>query len=383
MAPAESKPQRRALWPPASCEVTSPASVFAALQEATRSPPQWLQSSKSRKAVPKAASATSARNSRCAVYAGGFEKADAIAFIFCASQPGAAKAKKKLPAESEGHADASGSLTTDSRASEGRGASTLPSLTAQLQLPALDLFTAAASLLPALALRLQPELAMAGVTASCLPIVVPFSVPQVSEESWMANKRARAFHRCCVIAVYTQGALAILKFASGNLIGGIYDGLNAAMGAYAIQPEGLRFFPTYLTISGFNGLIGCFQIFQAYNGVPLHAIPKLSILPPILGLASAYWGWQFCREVKAIAVGLPGLGPQDTCFVRFMSGDWCSPLSPLPRAPTTPQEVAQRANEGDEDAGNGLGRIHAGGFRMFGGDGHRLGECGADSGTLT
>lgn len=195
----------------------------------------------------------------------------------------------------------------------------------------------------------------------------------------MANKRARAFHRCCVIAVYVQGAFAIFKFASGNLIGGIYDGLNTAMGAYAIQPEGLRFFPTYLTISGFNGLIGCFQIFQAYNGVPLQFIPKLSILPPILGLLSAYWGWQFCREVKAIAVGLPGLGRQDTCFVRFMGGDWCSPFSTLSPTPPAPQGAAEPSDRRDEEDASGSGRLHAGGFRMFGGDGHRLGECSTDT----
>merc|ERR1719491_2452553 len=136
----------------------------------------------------------------------------------------------------------------------------------------------------------------------------------VSQESWAVNKRARAFHRACVIGVYAQGFFAIMKFAKGNLTGGIYDAIQAFMGAYAMQPDGLRFVPTYLTINGFNGIMGCFQVFQAFNGIPLHFIPVLTILPPAVSLTSAYCGWQFCREVRAIAVGLPGYGPQDTCF---------------------------------------------------------------------
>ena len=41
--------------------------------------------------------------------------------------------------------------------------------------------------------------------------------------------------------------------------------------------------------------------------IPLHFIPMITILPPAIALASAYLGWQFCREVRAIAVGLPYL----------------------------------------------------------------------------
>merc|ERR1719265_798693 len=44
----------------------------------------------------------------------------------------------------------------------------------------------------------------AGVACACLPIMSPFRVPQVSPDSWMANKRALAFHRCCVFGVYVQ-----------------------------------------------------------------------------------------------------------------------------------------------------------------------------------
>merc|ERR1719454_1250663 len=113
----------------------------------------------------------------------------------------------------------------------------------------------------------------AGVACACLPIMSPFRVPQVSPDSWMANKRALAFHRCCVFGVYVQGALALFKFSAGDLVGGVYLGIQAAMGAYAVTPDGVGFMPSYMMVSGFNGLLGIIQVFQTFQGVPLHYIP--------------------------------------------------------------------------------------------------------------
>eukprot|EP00435_Cladocopium_sp_Y103_P026441 s1440_g6.t1 len=157
---------------------------------------------------------------------------------------------------------------------------------------------------------------------ACIPIAVPFSVPQVSSDSWLANKRARAFHRGVVITVYSQGILTLLKLSRGDLVGGLYDGVLCAMGTYAIQPEGHRFFPTYIICCGFNGLLALLQILQGYQGVPVHFLPLLAILPPSIALFGAYCGWQFCKEVTAIAAGHAGAGPQDSCFVRVMGADW-------------------------------------------------------------
>ncbi|CAJ1368687.1 unnamed protein product [Effrenium voratum] len=209
-----------------------------------------------------------------------------------------------------------------------------------------------------------------GVAMACLPIAVPFSVPQVSSDSWLANKRARAFHRGVVITVYTQGILTLLKLSRGDLVGGLYDGVLCAMGTYAIQPEGQRFFPTYIICCGFNGLLALLQILQGYQGVPVHFLPLLAIVPPSIALFGAYCGWQFCKEVNAIAAGHVGAGPQDTCFVRVMGADWWpSFLGP---------QVAQR-EETNTNWGRPSGAAPAGGwsrdrFSVFAGDGHRLGE---------
>lgn len=222
-------------------------------------------------------------------------------------------------------------------------------------LPAFDLKACLAALLPAFFAATQPS---TGVALSCLPLIVPFQVPQMSPDTWMHNKRARAFYRSCVVGVSVQGVFAVVKFAKGNLIGGLYDGIQAGMGAYALfgGGDGVSFFPTYLTICGFNGIISVFQVFQSYNGLPLQLIPKLAVLPPAMSILCTYWGWQFCREVRAIAVGLPGYGSQDTCFVRCMGGAWWP----------TSLAVGQSGDEDDDHAPQG--------FTRYAGSGHVLGE---------
>jgi len=205
-----------------------------------------------------------------------------------------------------------------------------------------------------------------GAACACLPIMAPFAVPQVSPDSWMANKRARAFHRCVVLGVYTQCGLALLKFTSGDLVGGTYLALQAAMGAYAISPDGTRFMPSYMMVSGFNGVLGIIQVFQSFQGVPLHLIPVMAALPPVLSLLTCYWGWQFCRELRAIGSGMAEDGPQDTCWVKFMGGDiW--PISTL-----SPSPEPSARDERESVIGAGGGSVNR--FAAFGGSGQRLGE---------
>lgn len=284
----------------------------------------------------------------------------AAAFIFCARSPPltvptACPVDTEAPANSEAvlpHAKLPPSLHPRL------------DLTAALRLPDLDLPSSIALLLP-LAAATHCALAGSGgaVAAACVPIAIPFSVPQVSPDAWLANKRARAFHRCCVVCVYAQGAIAVLKFARGDLVGGTYDALQALMGGYAIQPDGQRFFPTYIVISGFNGLLGLFQVFQSFQGVPLHFLPMLALLPPAFSLMAAYCGWQFCREVNAIAAGLTGDGPQDSCFVRCIGGDWW-PSS------IGPSYSGSTAGDGGVGVQSAPSR-----FSAFAGDGRRLGEA--------
>jgi hypothetical protein len=296
---------------------------------------------------------------------------DAASFLFCeVSAPQHSKGTKVLrltkAAEKNHEHDGDGEEASGLASVVPRGRAHLTA--AALGLPPFNISNVFLLLPAAASLHAQGAVA-GGVAAACLPMAVPFSVPQVSPDSWLANKRARAFHRCCVIGVYVQGASAVFKFMRGDLVGGTYDGLMALMGGYAIQPDGMRFFPTYIMCAGFNGLLGTFQVFQTYQGIPLHFLPLMACLPPIVGVATAYCGWQFCKELRAIAAGLPGDGPQDSCFVRFMGGDWWpASLSPMPQAEAAPSAGGF--------GGGATGASAAGGrFSAFAGDGHRLGEA--------
>jgi len=235
-------------------------------------------------------------------------------------------------------------------------------LASTLRLPPLEPVGAAAMLLPA-AVAAHSGPSPLGVVLGCAPVVPPFSFPEVSPNTWLVNRRALAFHRGCVFAVYAQGALAIFKFVHGDLVGGTYDALQALMGGYATQPDGIGLLPTWIMVSGFNGVFGIFQVFQAFQGVPLHFLPMLACGPPVLSLCAAYFGWQFFREVRALAGGLPGDGPQDTCFVRVMGAD-CWPLASLSPPSSRGQPAAAAGGLGSTDRR----------FPAFEGQGHRLGE---------
>jgi len=193
------------------------------------------------------------------------------------------------------------------------------------------------------------------VAPSCMPLPVLFSVPGVGPDAWLSNKRALAFHRCCVGFVYAQGAFSLLKFVRGDLIGGIYDAVMCGTGAYALDPDGIRLMPSYIMICGFNGLLGLVQVLQQFQGAPIHYLPFAVILPPLVACAAAYCGWEFCREIRAIAAGLHGEGCQDSCFVRFMAADWWP-------ASTAPVSVRDGVLTSDGAP-----------FNPFVGDGHRLG----------
>merc|ERR1712029_464535 len=113
-------------------------------------------------------------------------------------------------------------------------------------------------------------------------------------ETWMASKRALAYHRACTACVYAQGFLSLARFARGDLVGGLYDALMCGTGAAAIEPGGTRMMPSYVMICGFNGVLGIVQIAQRFQGVSLHVLPFVLVLPPVVATAAAYFGWQFC-----------------------------------------------------------------------------------------
>lgn len=283
---------------------------------------------------------------------------DALAFIFCAGRP----------ATISSHTQTKTQVDADEEEAECRHVKALRfDSVGGVQLPPFELANIGL-LSPVLLAAHGGLLSPAGAMCACLPIMAPFQVPQVSPDSWMANKRAVAFHRCCTLAVYTQGALAIGKFAGGDLVGGTYLGLQAALGAYAITPDGTRLMPSYLMISAFNGVLGLVQVFQQFQGVPLMHIPPTAIMAPTISLLACYWVWQFTKELRAIGGGLVGDGPQDTCWVNFMGGDiW--PITLL--SPTI--ETRERDRAGGESVIGGGGGV-SNRFSAFAGGGHRLGE---------
>jgi len=227
-----------------------------------------------------------------------------------------------------------------------------------------NLGNVAAALVPSVAAVLHPAglSTTSVVVPAMMPMVVPYSMPSLSSDMWLGNKRARAYHRCCVLAVYAQGTLALVKFISGDLIGGFFDAFQATIGAAATKPEGCKLMPTYAMVAGFNGVLGIIQALQSYQGAFDHNLPFLLAAPSVISVLAAYCGWQFCREIRAIASGYTGSGPQNSCFVRICSAD-CWPLASLSPLPRDTHRFHTASGEEPEPRQS---------FEAFGGRGQRL-----------
>lgn len=215
-----------------------------------------------------------------------------------------------------------------------------------------------------------------GATMACLPVVVPFAMPQVTPRMWMHSKPARAYQRIIVITIYVQAAVGLYKLSSGNLVGGTADIMQALMSAYALSPDGGKYLPTCIMVGGVNGVLGLMQLLQAYHGVPIRHLPPSAILPIASSLVGAYFGWEFCKEVRSVAFG--GARDQSESLLVRLVGSDCWPLSAIsPYGPLgSDEEVADPDDARGFGTTFGRGSAATGGSRFdaFTGDGHRLGE---------
>eukprot|EP00928_Gymnodinium_smaydae_P025518 TRINITY_DN20294_c0_g2_i1.p1 TRINITY_DN20294_c0_g2~~TRINITY_DN20294_c0_g2_i1.p1 ORF type:complete len:344 (-),score=53.90 TRINITY_DN20294_c0_g2_i1:89-1120(-) len=157
---------------------------------------------------------------------------------------------------------------------------------------------------------------------ACVPLAVPFAVPEVRAQAWSGSKRAVAFHRSTVVAVYLQGFLALRRFLHGDLTGGAYDLIQACVGGYALQPDCAHIMPTYVLASGLAGSLGMLRTYWNFMDLPLRYMPISPYLAPGVAIVAAYCGYKFCVEVRSLAMGYPG-GTADSCFIRLLGAEWC------------------------------------------------------------
>lgn len=285
---------------------------------------------------------------------------DATAFVFCVQELQVAqKSSRSIPERS---AEKDGEKPVKAGSDLG------------LHLPAFNLANLAL-LLPSLVAAHGGLLSTpSGVATSCMPIMSPFQVPSVSPDSWMPNKRARAFHRSSILGVYLQGAICLQRLYFGDIVGGLFTGVQTAYGAYALTPSGVRSMPSYMMICGFNGVLGLVQVFQMSQGMSPLDIPVFAWAPPGISCIACYWGWQFARELKAIGAGSTGEGAQDTIYVNMMGSDsWL--VKAIDRAaPGGLRAVREESATSNRTASEAAGAVAR--FTVFGGEGNQLG--GAD-----
>lgn len=203
---------------------------------------------------------------------------------------------------------------------------------------------------------------VSAVQMACVPLVAPFTTPQVPVESWAHKPRARAYQRALFLACTIQGGMALFKFFSGDLIGGFFDTLLAACGMYAATPDGVTLLPTFTVFAAFNGFMDLLQMIQALHGTPLiFVVLHKAFLRPALLFTACYFAYQFHKELVAAIMGYPAAS-EESFFVKIFGSDaWGPPIGATLRPGTNVLA------DGDPEPAPRLN------FAMFTGEGRRLG----------
>eukprot|EP00927_Polykrikos_kofoidii_P053580 TRINITY_DN48186_c0_g1_i1.p1 TRINITY_DN48186_c0_g1~~TRINITY_DN48186_c0_g1_i1.p1 ORF type:complete len:336 (+),score=10.40 TRINITY_DN48186_c0_g1_i1:80-1087(+) len=207
------------------------------------------------------------------------------------------------------------------------------------------------------------------ITTSCVPIIVPFSLPDVPRSQWESDKVALAYSRCVMATVYAQAGIAVSKCLSGDFVDGIIDGIQAATGYYCVSMDHANLLPTYTVMVGLNGFLGCLQLMQNHVHHPHHTQRLCDLLAPPLRMLSASFSWQLCKTLQR--VGAPHQpvvsSDRESTFVTFMSSDWLSCLLP----PRSNVDDANSSRGGVFRSDHSESTFHR--FNAFEGSGHRLG----------
>jgi hypothetical protein len=121
-----------------------------------------------------------------------------------------------------------------------------------------------------------------------------------SNSSWMADQRSLALYRGLIVISMAQGMLAVYKIYLGDLWQGGLDGINAAIGYYATQPNSMSFLKAYLILSGITTVVDVL-------GLLMDGIICIDMARPALCIAGIYFAREFLVEAKSYVSKCDGL----------------------------------------------------------------------------
>lgn len=155
------------------------------------------------------------------------------------------------------------------------------------------------------------------VALSCIPIIVPMSVTQISASTSamsFLSEDAKNFVKGITFVSMGQGTLAIVDLMFGDLLSGFMKGIFAGLGFYiSTMEDGVNVLPSYTVVSFVNG---CITLLSAFEQMSARRSPMFSgVMPlylnymhlsqlahPLLCFAGAYMGWQIIKELRRTGV---------------------------------------------------------------------------------
>ena len=177
-----------------------------------------------------------------------------------------------------------------------------------------------ASVLGSIALSLSGTLLATGfsgpavpIALSCIPIIVPMSVTQISSSASataLLSEDGKNFMKGITYVSIAQGTLCMFDFMFGDLLSGAMKAIFAGLGFYISQmDDGMTILPSFTVVSFVNGCIAMLSTFERMSArrtplfsglMPLYLnyVHLEQLAHPLLCFAGAYMGWQIIKELR-------------------------------------------------------------------------------------
>jgi hypothetical protein len=158
--------------------------------------------------------------------------------------------------------------------------------------------------------------AAAGVSAACVPIIVPIDTPLSGLDprihSLLSETPKKNAGRISTVSGI-QISLAFAEIFLGDPVKGLSDLLQGGFGFYIVSAEGLPSLPTYTFISGLSGFLtlGRIQEMSLVSGkvsILTNYVTLSSACQPILCLLGCYYSWNLLISLRESLMPLTQAG---------------------------------------------------------------------------
>ena len=154
--------------------------------------------------------------------------------------------------------------------------------------------------------------ASAGVSACCVPLIVPIETPLSGLDPRIFALLSETPKKCAGRISMISGiqvSLALAEIFLGDPVRGVSDLLQGGFGFYIVTTEGLPSLPLYTFTTGFTGMLGISRLQEIWlvtgrASILGNYLTLASAAQPVLCLLGCYYGWSLVVSLRESLVPL-------------------------------------------------------------------------------